>query len=123
MSKTSALRAVVQQLLSACPGGTYHRRAPDDMPYPYKVFSLRSTVYTGARDDLDLCVDVWDLGADPKRSEEIADAVERALDGVNAPQLGILPTFFRDSRIPVEDPNKDIQHIQLHFQVQLYEEE
>ena len=122
MGKTAALRKLVTSQLKTVPGGTYHKTAPPDAEYPYKTFTLDSVSFTEARDDFDLCVDIWGRG-DWKVVEEIADQIEALLQSSNLPQDTILPTFFRDSRHNVEDPDKTLNHIQLHFLVQLYEME
>ena len=123
MSKTIALRELIKAQLDRTDGKTYHKKAPDDAVSPYKTFSLKSVVFTDARDDLELCVDVWGVGCGPKVVEELADQIEKLFDNVNLPRDTILPTFFREGRTPVEDPDKTIEHIQLRFLVQLYEME
>lgn len=123
MGKTEALRKLVREKLQTVQGETYHRSAPPSAAYPYKVYTLKSVTFTDARDDFDLCVDIWDRGSDPKVAEEIADQIEQLFQDANMPQDTILPTFFRDNRYTLEDPDKQLQHIQLHFLVQLYEME
>ena len=87
------------------------------------MFTLDSVAFTDARDDIYLDVDVWDKSLDSKVVEDIADQVEAMFDGVNLPAPPIYPTFFRDFRYAMSDPDKTLQHIQLRFLVQLYEEE
>ena len=123
MSKTKALRKLAQAQLKTVPGGTYHLRAPKDAAYPYKTFTLTSATFTDARDDLELEVDIWDRSLDPKTAEDIADQVEALFDGANLPAPPIYPTFFRENRYTLDDPDKNLQHIQLRFIVQLYTEE
>lgn len=123
MSKTKNLRALVVRQLQTIPGGTYHRDAPNDAEYPYKTFRLSSVSYTDARDDLVLDVDVWDRSLDPKTAEDIADDIETLFRDTNTPAPPIFPTFYRDARFTLDDPDKNLQHIQLRFWVQLYEEE
>lgn len=120
MSKTAELRKLIREKLQTIQGETYHREAPRDAVYPYKTFTLQSVTFTDARDDFDLCVDIWHRG-DWKVIEEIADAIEKLFQNTNLPQKTILPTFFRESRYNLEDPDKTLQHIQLRFLVQLYE--
>ena len=121
MTKTAALRTLITAQLNTTAGGTYYRYAPKDAAYPYKTFNLsRISLGDLARDDIDLCVDVWDHGSDTKAADRIADELEELFNAVNLPQETILPTFFRDSRFPVEEDDKTIQHIQLHFSVQNY---
>lgn len=120
MSKTAELRKLIREKLQTTSGETYHREAPNDAAYPYKTFNLQSVTFTDVRDDFDLCVDIWHRG-DWKIVEEIADDIEKLFQNTNIPQETILPTFFRESRYNLEDPDKTLQHIQLRFIVQLYE--
>lgn len=121
MSKTADLRELVTEKLNTIRGASYYRKAPDDANFPYKTFDLsRMDAGNSHRDDIDLCVDIWDRCIDPKSVDEIADKIEELFDVVNIPRDTILPTFFRTSRYPVEDQDKNIQHTQLHFLVELY---
>lgn len=120
MRKTAELRKLIRGQLQTISGETYHMRASDKASYPYKTFELKSVSFTDARDDFDLCVDIWNRG-DWKVIEEIADDIEKLFQNTNLPQETILPTFFRESRYNLEDPDKTLQHIQLRFNVQLYE--
>lgn len=120
MSKTADLRKLVREALQTTQGETYHLQAPSDAVYPYKTFTLKSVSFTETRDDFDLCVDIWGRG-DWKIVEGIADDVEKLLQNSNLPQDTILPTFFRDNRYNLDDPDKTLQHIQLRFLVQMYE--
>ena len=120
MSKTATLRKLITTKLQTVQGGTYHRKAPNDADFPYKTFTLNSVSFVDVRDDFDLCVDIWHRG-DCKVVEEIADQIEKLFQNANLPQSTILPTFFRENRYNLEDPDKTLQHIQLRFLVQLYE--
>ncbi len=120
MSKTADLRKLVREQLQTTRGETYHREASERAAFPYKTFTLNSVSFMDARDDFDLCVDIWHRG-DWKVVEEIADQIEKLFQNTNLPQSTILPTFFREGRYNLEDPDKTLQHIQLRFQVQLYE--
>jgi hypothetical protein len=123
MEKTRALRKLVKEKLQTVPGETYHRRASKDATYPYKTFTLASVAFTDARDDLELEVDIWDRSLDPKTAEDIADQIEALFREANLPTPPIYPTFFREARYLLDDPDKNLQHILLRFLVQLYEEE
>lgn len=120
MSKTAELRKLVKEQLQTIQGETYHREAQNDASFPYKTFTLQSVTFTDARDDFDLCVDIWHRG-DWKEVEEIADQIEKLFQNTNLPQETILPTFFRENRYNLDDPDKTLKHIQLRFNVQLYE--
>lgn len=121
--KTYALRKQIKSKLDGLTsaGATYYRRAPDNAAFPYKTFEIETPVYTDAREDVELTVDVWDLGQNPTAAEAIADAVE-ALFGTqkNYPNNDVLPTFWRESRNVIDDPDKNIQRVSLRFLVQVY---
>ena len=121
MSKTAELRKLITEQLNTVPGATYYRRARDNASYPYKTFAL-SRIALGdlSRDDHDLCIDIWDRSADPKTVDSIADSIEELLNAANLPQSTILPTFYRDSRYPVDEDDKLLQHVQLHITIQNY---
>ena len=123
MNKTKNLRKLVNERLQTVQGGTYHRAAPKDAPFPYKVFTLTSVSFTDTRDDSMLEVDIWDRSLDPKTAEDMADEIEALFDGANLPAPPLFPTFFRDARFFLDDPDRNLQHLQLRFLVQLYEED
>lgn len=124
MSKTLALRGLVNEQLQTVQGAAYHRHAAADARYPYKTYTLESINFPDStRDDFDLVIDIWDRSPDQKTVEEIADQIERLFNVTNLPRPPIYTTFFRDGRSNLEDPDKTLQHIQLRFIVQLYEEE
>lgn len=123
MNKTRLLRKLIKAQLQTVPGETHHRKAPAEAAYPYKTFTLSGGTFTDARDDLDLDVDIWDRSRDPKTVEDIADRIETLFNDANLPAPPIYPTFFRENRYTLDDPDKDLQHIQLRFRVQLYKED
>ena len=123
MSKTAALRKLVREQMQTVQGETYHRFAPPTASFPYKTFTLTDVSFLEDRDDITMEVDIWDQSRDPKVAEEIADQVERLFAAANLPRPPIYPTFYRDARYTMDDPDKTLQHIQLRFLVQLYKEE
>ncbi len=120
MSKTADLRQLITAQMNTVDGETYFRRAADDAVFPYKVFDLNVNLSDLARDDYELIVDIWDKAENTKTIDVIADDIEDLLNAANLPQATILPTFFRESRLYVEDPDRDIKHAQLRFSVQNY---
>lgn len=121
MSYTADLRRLIQTQLGAVAGATYYNRAPNNAALPYKVFTLqRVDLNDLSRMDYDLQIDIWDVAANPRAVDEIGDAIEQALHEENLPQTTILPTFYRSNRYPVNDDDKDVVHVQLHFEIQLY---
>ncbi|MDD6678324.1 MAG: DUF3168 domain-containing protein [Firmicutes bacterium] len=121
MGKTADLRKLIVAQLNAVAGATYYRRAPSNTTYPYKTFFLsRVNLTSSSCYYYDLQIDIWDNATDPKRIEEIADELEDLLNASRLPQPAILPDFFMESRFQVDDPDKNIQHLQLTFLVELY---
>ena len=123
MYKTKILRKLITEKLLTVEGGVYHRIAPKDAEYPYKTFTLSSVAFVDARDDMEVEVDIWDRSISAKKVEEIADQVEALFADANLPTPPIYPTFFRENRYTLDDPDKNLQHIQLRFLVQLYKED
>lgn len=124
MSKTPLLRKLIVTKLRTVSGGTYHKKAPNNAAYPYKVFRLKSSDFPNIdRDDIELEIDFWDRAEDPKVIEDIADQVEALFHDKVYPEPPIHPAFFRDGRYDLDDPDKTLQHILLRFMVQLHETE
>jgi len=124
MGKTSALRKLVRDKLKTVSGETYHKKASKNAAYPYKVFRLDNVAFPNPdRDDMELEIDLWNRGEDPKPLEDIADQIETLFNGAIYPAPPIYPAFFRENRYDLDDPDKDLQHIQLRFLVQLHETE
>ena len=123
MGKTLLLRKLVKSKLQTVEGETYHKKASANATYPYKTFKLSSASFVDARDDKELEIDIWDRSEDPKKAEEIADQIEALFHDANFPTPPIYSTFFRENRYDLDDPDKNLQHIQLRFLVQLYKEE
>ncbi len=124
--KTNSLRKLVRsRLMTACQD-VYYKRASNDAMYPHIVFSFRNISFNDiCRDDLILEIDIWhkrtDSGTEIAEIENLADLVEGLFSFQNLPQEDILPTFYRNSRIMVEDEDKDIEHRLIQIQIQNYE--
>lgn len=123
MGKTEALRGLVANLLRQQVGLVHYRTASKSSDYPYATYEVGYDFPDGNLVNSELTVDLWDRSGDWKRIEGVADEIENTFNCANLPTGKIFPTFFRESRIPIEDPDKSLQHIQIHFSVHLYEEE
>lgn len=120
MSKTNALRKIIQSNISAIVS-SYYRSADDDANYPYAVYDFENIDLGDiSRDDLILVIDVWGKGNDTSEVEEIADQLEAKFNAANLPNEEVLPTFYRISRKPVDDEDKTLIRRKLKFQVQNY---
>lgn len=115
------LRRLIAAELNEIPGGTYHRVAPPDAAYPYKVYGLeRVSIGERGRQDYSLVVDVWDRSGGTKHTEHITDMITQKLQEELIPQDKILPYFYFDNSFPVPDSDRELTHYQLHFLVQVY---
>lgn len=120
-TRTNDLNKLIQTKLKTLVSNVYYEQANDDALYPHIVFSFRD-INLGdlSRQDYILEVDVWDKGRSPYRVEELCDNVEDLLHCENLPQDRILPTFYKIDRKSIIDPDKNIKHRQIRFQIQNY---
>lgn len=120
MSKTLALRKNIQTNINSIVK-SYYRKADKDKIYPHSVFDFENIDLGDInRDDLILIIDLWDYGNDTSNIEEIADQIEEMFNAANLPDEKVLPTFYRISRKPIDDPDKNLIRRQLKFQIQNY---
>ena len=120
MSKTNALREIIQTKISSIIK-SFYRVSDEKESYPFAVYDFE-TIDLGdiARDDLILIIDVWGKGKDTSAIEDIADQIEAMFNAANLPNESVLPTFYRISRKPIDDPDKTLIRRQLKFQIQNY---
>ena len=120
-TRTNDLNKLIQTKLKTLTTNVYCEQANDDAMYPHIVFSYRE-VNLGdlSRQDYILEVDVWDKARSPYNVEELSDKVEDLLHCQNLPQDRILPTFYKIDRKSIIDPDKNIKHRQIRFQIQNY---
>lgn len=125
MSKTNSLRKLIASRLKTVCSNVYYRHADKDALYPHIVYLLKSINLGDLhRDDYLLEIDIWHKiknGSEMAEIEDIADAVEAVFNNKNIPQEDILPTFYRDIRITVDDSDKTIEHRLVKIQIQNYE--
>lgn len=125
MSKTNSLRKLIASRLRTVCSNVYYRNADKDAMYPHIVYSLKNINLGDLhRDDYSVEIDIWHKikdGSELTEIEDIADAVEALFDNKNLPQGDILPTFFRDMRITVDDSDKSIEHRLVRILIQNYE--
>ena len=121
VTRTNDLNKLIQTKLKTLTTNVYYEQANDNAMYPHIVFSYRE-VNLGdlSRQDYILEVDVWDKARSPYNVEELSDKVEDLLHCQNLPQDKILPTFYKIDRKAIIDPDKNIKHRQIRFQIQNY---
>lgn len=118
--KSNEIRGLTQSLLEQVNGRVYYGKADEDVLYPHIVHRIeRVDMIAEHRDDISVEVNVWSKSE--REVNDLADSVEAALKGQNLPQENILPTYYLESRVNVEDEDKDLHHILLNFNVQNYE--
>ena len=121
MSKTIELRGELETILKTFSDALYYRYAFPNANFPYAVYNLQSI--NGAdllRFDYDLCIDLWDRSVDGVRIEHISDAMDAQLDRYEIVTDNIIATIFRENSYPVDEVDKQIQHIQKHYTVRLF---
>ena len=121
ITRTNDLKILLKTKLNTIATNVFFEQATDNALYPHIVYSFR-TIELGdlSRKDYILEVDVWDKGTNSTNVDELADKVEDLLQAQNLPQTNILPTFYLMDRKSVLDPDKDIKHRLIRFQIQNY---
>ncbi|MBQ1502751.1 MAG: hypothetical protein IIZ35_02005, partial [Clostridia bacterium] len=101
----------------------YYRDAPDtENAYPYTIYDFeRDNTGDFYRDDVRIFVDIWDRSPNYKSVEQLGDRIDRALNDLNYPSGDILPTFFRENRFSMPDPDKSLKRHHMEFSAQVYE--
>ena len=121
VTRTNDLKKLIETKLKTLTTNVYYDQARDNALYPHIVFSFNN-INLGdiSRQDYILEVDVWDKGTSTYNVEELSDKVEDLLHTQNLPQDHVLPTFYKIDRKSILDPNKNIKHRQIRFQIQNY---
>jgi len=116
--------AVEEILISSTGTQVYYENAPDSAEYPYVVYSFKRDDTTDLyRDDVRLEVDVWNRSVNFISVENIGDVIDELLNGLNWPTDKVLPTFFREVRYSLDDPDKSLKRHHMEYTAQVYEKE
>ena len=100
VTRTNDLKNLIETKLKTLTTNVYYDQARDNALYPHIVFSFNN-------------INLGDV-------EELSDKVEDLLHTQNLPQDHVLPTFYKIDRKSILDPNKNIKHRQIRFQIQNY---
>lgn len=125
--KSNKLRKFIKTIVDTV-GVCYYHDAPDKSTistplFPHIVFDFKSVdLGDYYRQDYELVFDVW-CKNNQQQAEDIADSLCELLQCENLPQAEFLPTFYRESRRNLLDEDKDINHIQIEYVVQVYDRE
>ena len=97
-----------------------YRLASEDAMYQHIVFDF-ATIVPREQGRQDYTVDVHIWAREQFAAFRIADAVAALFSYANSPQEDILPTFYRSSVFPVDDPDKSILHVVVRLDGQTYD--
>ena len=117
-SKTIELRKDIQALLKTVTAQTFYRRATDTALYPYVVYTIEDIF--GAKM---LKVDIWDKDSSTLRIETIADSIETLKDEIIKSENHTVILYYNEDRQWVDDEDKQIQRINLSFELRYYGKE
>lgn len=121
MSKTIVLRQEIMKIFQSLNCSVYFEKAPKGSSFPYLVYSFDTVNYIyDSRDDVFMLIDVWDRRESTTEVERLTDEVESLLGYLNHPDSKILATFYKESRMSVEDEDDLIKHRQLRVKIENY---
>lgn len=124
--RTNDLRKLIVEKLTAIKTEynlkeVYFFEADDKKMYPHLVVNLGGVdIGDFFRKDYTVEIDIYTRN-NPKLSANVGDAIEDIFCNSNAPNETILPTFFLQTRLKVDDQDKDITHEVIRLQCQLYD--
>lgn len=101
--------------------GAYYSEAPEGAAYPYAVFDVNVLSVDDARNSCTLEINVWDKGAYYSRAEQMADDIEKKVDGEISLSDDLLFYAYKGSREHILDEDKQIKRIRMQFELYFYE--
>ena len=118
MSKTVELRRDIQQLLKSYYEKVFYRRSDSEEEYPYLVYTIEDIFQAKV-----LNIDIWSQGSNTEEVETIADIIEKIDKEVITNENHALILYYNEDRKWVDDEDKNIQHINLSFEIRYYGKE
>lgn len=103
--------------------GAFNEDAPEDVAYPYAVFSARRISENGGKQIYILEINVWDQNIYYSRAESMMDEMEQKLHRCNKMTDLFLIRIFDGQRQNVNDPDKTIKRVREQFEMHVYERE
>lgn len=121
MSKTIELRRFIVNLLKEVDKSVFYENANDKAKYPYIVYNLDNiNTVNYPRNDIILTIDIWDKNKDTITVEILADKFEEIFNMENKPSDKVLPTFYLENRMSIDDEDPLIRRRQLKFKIENY---
>lgn len=100
----------------------YLEVAPNEVAYPYIVFSLPNSVNVESdRQDYTLQINIWDNKTDTTALETLTDLIDGKLYKRQYLDSNQFIKFERESRLMVPDTDPSIKRRQLRYTVKTYE--
>ena len=122
MSKTTALRAVICDVLSGVTQEpVYFQQAEKDHADKYLVYTLDEVLKEDERTTLELEINVMDYGNDTSAAETLADAVQATFDKRFCMTEAIAVYFYTDRRNSPTEEDRLVIRRRLTFTAYLYE--
>lgn len=103
--------------------GAFLEKAPKDVAYPYKVFSVKRLTESEGRQQYTLEINVWDQHDYYSRAESMMDELESKLHRCNHLTDDFLIRIFKGQRENVSDPDKSVKRVREQYEMYVYERE
>lgn len=117
-TKTIELRKDIVKLLKTINNNIYCRRADPKALYPHIIYSIEDIYQAKV-----LNVEIWDRADGTTRIETIADNIEKLKDEVVNNENHSFILYYNEDRKWVDDDDKEIQRVNLSFEIRYYGKE
>ncbi len=117
-TRTENLKKYITKKLRQCCDNVFYQKAVNRSPYPYIIYDL-NYVKSESLYQYFLTINIWDE-AGYKRTEQLADELEKLLDGEYFTDNTQSLTIDLNSRNNLIDEDKTLKHIVLLFSLQYY---
>ena len=101
--------------------GAFCEEAPEEVEYPYSVFSARRLSDSDGRMNYVLEINVWDQNRYYSRAESVMDELEQKLHRCNHITDDFLIRIFKGQRQNVLDADKTIKRVREQFEMHVYQ--
>jgi len=117
-TRTENLKKCITKKLKQCCSNVFYRNTTDESPYPYIEYEL-NYIKSESLYQYFLTINIWDNTGN-KRIEQLADELEKLLDGEYFTDNTQSLTIDLNSRNNLIDEDRTIKHIVLLFSLQYY---